>query len=65
MKVKVIKPFTDKLDHKTAYTVGTELDWNDEARITDCVNRGLIKILPEVGVEAPKPKKATKKAKQA
>ena len=65
MKVEVINTFLDKTNTSVAFLPGQILDWDDQSRITDCVNRGLIKILPEVGAEAPKPKKATKNAKQA
>lgn len=61
MKVKVIESFLDKNDNGVAYTVGTVLDWNDEARIADCQKRGLVEV-----IEEPAKKRTTKtKAKQA
>lgn len=62
MKVKVLKPFMDKFDHSVSYDVGTELDWNDEARIADCEERGLIEVIPEVEKPKPKKKPAAKKS---
>ena len=64
MKVRVIKPFLDKIDHKTAYAAGAVLDWDDNARIADCEKRGLIEVIKEPGET--KPKRTTKtKAKQS
>ena len=57
MKVKVIKTFLDKNDLRVVYAPDQILEWDDEARIKDCTERGLIEVVQE---EA-KPKKATKK----
>lgn len=53
MKIIVKEEFTDKFDHKTIYTVGKELDF-DEERCQDLIKRGLAKL-------ATKPKKNNKK----
>ena len=63
MRVEVINTFLDKYDTSIAHKPGQVLEWDDQSRITDCVKRGLIKVLPEVQTET-KPKKKTTKAKQ-
>lgn len=64
MKVKVITPFLDKTDRSVRFEIGTVLDWDDADRIADCEQRGLIEVIEEPAEET-KPKKTSKKAKQA
>lgn len=64
MKIVVVNYFVDKLDSKTEYKPGQVLEWDDKARVEDCINRGLVKAVEAEKVEKPKaePKKtATKK----
>lgn len=49
VKLKVLKPFRDKLDHKTSYPTGSTLETSDPARINDLVKRELAEV---VAVEA-------------
>lgn len=48
-KLKVLKPFRDKLDHKTSYPNGSILETNDPDRVNDLVKRGLAEV---VAIEA-------------
>ena len=59
MKCKVIAPFEDKYDRSYKYDVGDIVDWDDQERIADCTERGLIEPVPE----AKKPKKPKKTEK--
>ena len=47
MKLKVIKPFTDKFDHRTEYKAGSVLEFDDELRCADLIRRGLCKSVKE------------------
>jgi len=47
MKYKVISPFADRYDTNVKYAVGDIVDWDDQERIKDCTDRGLIKAIPE------------------
>lgn len=71
MKLKVIKPFVDKYDHKNGFKVGDVVEWTDKERIADCINRNLVEEIPapaedkkDEQEEKPKPKKkkSTKEA---
>lgn len=57
--VIVLEAFQDKIDHKTQYPVGTELQVEEE-RAEDLVSRGLAKIK-----EVPKEPKQPKNTKPA
>ena len=48
VKIKVLKPFWDKLDKKTRYTEGTELEFEAE-RAEDVISRGLAELSEPVG----------------
>ena len=63
MKIVVVNPFVDKFDSKTDYRPGQVLEWDDKARVEDCINRGLVKAVEAEKVEKPKaePKKTTTK----
>lgn len=64
MKIVVVNYFVDKFDSKTEYKPGQVLEWDDKARVEDCISRGLVKAVEAEKVEKPKaePKKtATKK----
>lgn len=56
MKCIVMEHFVDKYDYTKVYNKGDILDWDDQARITDCVDKGLIAVQEET-----KPKKTTRK----
>lgn len=43
-KLKVLKPFRDKKDHKTWYKPGQTVNISDEERINDLVTRGLCAV---------------------
>ena len=62
MKVEVTQVFFDRYNH-TLYEVGQVLDWDDQERIIDCTNRGLIKAV-KTAPKTTKPRTTTKKAKQ-
>lgn len=47
MKCKVISPFADRYNTDVKYAVGDIVDWDDQERIKDCTDRGLIKAVPE------------------
>lgn len=47
MKCKVISPFADRYNTTIKYAVGDIVDWDDQERIQDCTDRGLIKAVPE------------------
>lgn len=47
MKYKVISPFADRYNIKILYAVGDIVDWDDQERIKDCTDRGLIEAIPE------------------
>lgn len=55
MKCIVKASFRDKYDLTIKYNVGDVLEWDDKARIEDCVAQGLIEVKED------KPKKQTKK----
>lgn len=46
MKVKVLRVFRDKYT-KGLYSVGIELEFEDEARIEDLTSRGLVEVIEE------------------
>lgn len=46
MKVKVIQVFRDKFT-KHLYETGMELEFSDEARVEDLVERGLVELIEE------------------
>lgn len=48
VKVKVLKPFRDKFDHKTRYETGTEVEFDSE-RAQDVVSRGLAELSEPIG----------------
>ena len=54
MKVKVLKIFRDKFT-KELYSVGMELDFQDEARIEDLTSRGLVEVIEEKKAVDPDP----------
>lgn len=63
--VIVLSAFQDKIDHKTQYPAGTELQV-DEERAKDLVNRGLAKIKEVAPAkETDKQKKEIKEKKAA
>ena len=47
MKCKVIAPFKDRFNGRILYKVGDTVDWDDQERIADCTERGLIEPIPE------------------
>ena len=47
MKVKVLVTFEDKNNTSISYKPGTSIDIDDESRIKDCAERGLIMVLEE------------------
>lgn len=49
-KLKVLKPFRDKKDHKTWYKPGQTINISDEARINDLVMRGLCAVTDGKGL---------------
>lgn len=61
MKCIVTAPFRDKYDPDIRYQVGDSLEWDDKARIEDCVNQGLIMVIKE---EKPKKTTTTKKTQK-
>ena len=60
MKCKVISPFADRYDITKKYAVGDIVDWADQERIKDCVDRGLIEVIPEVKPKTARKPKTTK-----
>ena len=57
MKLRVIKTFRDKTDHKTLYEAGKQIEIGDEQRAHDIIDRGLaVEVAPRV--PGGKPKKA-------
>lgn len=44
MKCVVISEFYDKYNVARGYTPGEIVDWDDQARIDDCVRRGLVEV---------------------
>ena len=48
VKIKVLKPFWDKFDHKTHYTEGMEVEFEYE-RAMDVIDRGLAEHGEPVG----------------
>lgn len=44
-KLKVLKPFRDKIDHKSWRKPGQELNITDEARCKNLVDRGLCEVV--------------------
>lgn len=58
MKCIVTAIFADKYDKSYLYHPGEEVEWFDQERIDDCVERGLIMLAPE---ETKPKKKATAK----
>ncbi len=52
MKVKVLKIFRDKFT-KELYSVGVNLEIEDEDRIEDLTSRGLVEVLEEEKVSDP------------
>lgn len=48
VKIKVLKPFRDKLDNKIRYSEGQELEFEDE-RAQDVVSRGLAEVVEPIG----------------
>lgn len=44
MKYIVVSEFYDKYIPGRVYAPGDKLDWDDQARIDDCVERGLIRL---------------------
>lgn len=57
MKVKVISPFNDRYDLSIRHNIGDILDWDDQNRINDCVNRGLVEAVPEKVTKPKTPRK--------
>lgn len=48
MKLKVIKAFLDKTDHKTLYEAGKRIEINDKQRAREIIARGLaVEVLPK------------------
>lgn len=48
VKIKVLKPFRDKLDNKIRYSAGQELEFEAE-RAEDVISRGLTEAVEPVG----------------
>lgn len=49
MKLRVITTFRDKVDHKTVYKPGKQIEINDEQRARDLIDRGLaVEVAPRV-----------------
>lgn len=46
MKVKVIQVFRDKFT-KHLYEIGMELEFSDEGRVEDLIERGLVEVIDE------------------
>lgn len=46
MKVEVLIPFRDKVDHKTWYATGDILDMRDEERANTLIRRNICKKYP-------------------
>lgn len=53
MKLKVVKPFLDKNDHKTKYAPGAVLTMDDAERIEDLLDRGLCVVVSIKSDEKP------------
>lgn len=60
MKCIVTEHFVDKFEPTTVYNIGDVLDWDDEKRIKDCVDRGLVAVQEETKPKRTTTKKATK-----
>ena len=57
MKLKVLKPFTDRFDKHVKYKIGDTLHSDDRERIANLIARGLCMVLsvkPEPQSETPK-----------
>lgn len=61
MKIVVVNTFVDKFDSKTEYKPGQILEWDDKARVEDCISRGLVKAVEDKAEKAEKPKAEPKK----
>lgn len=54
MKLKVLKEFRDKFDGVTIYKAGTTVEFDDEVRCQDLVERGLCEVVKEPSKKAKK-----------
>lgn len=46
-KVKITSRFRDKIDHKTWYEVGMEVEFSDEERVKDLISKGWVEVVRE------------------
>lgn len=69
MKLRVVNTFCDKMDHKTIYEAGMQIEIGDEQRARDIIDRGLAVEVkspadtPATEVESPSKKKSSKQKK--